>query len=217
MEACAVAAGSDKAGVARETRRPWRWRKTLAWREPGCRSRQPLRHFRQDRDAGGPAGALARIHTYVGSHRADDDPPAPLLREVLQARGHLGDVVIPPPAPVYSSILKTYSSLGSPGRNFSRAASVTSVRFVTAAAPFDGWFRGRASEASRRGAGRLERQEARRRLVELERDARARDDEVEGAAACRAPRRSTPNLSALLSTWTSQPNDSDMTSIGAEM
>ena len=36
--------------------------------------------------------------------------------------------------------MKTYSSLGSPGRNFSRAASVTSVRFVTAAAPFDGWF-----------------------------------------------------------------------------
>ena len=53
---------------------------------------QPLRHVREDRDAGGAAGALARIYTYVGPHRADDDAAAALLREVLQVGGHLGDV-----------------------------------------------------------------------------------------------------------------------------
>ena len=127
-----------------------------------------------------------------------------------------GDVVLPPSAPVYSSILAAEE--GSPGRNKRARRPSSSVRFVTAAAPFDGWFSWPGVESSPRGAGRLERQEARRRLVELERDARARHDEVPRAlAACRAPRRSTANLSALLSTWTSQPNDSDITSIGAEM
>ena len=53
---------------------------------------KPLRHVREDRDAGGAAGALARIHTYVGPHRADDDAAVALLREVLQVGGHLGDV-----------------------------------------------------------------------------------------------------------------------------
>ena len=44
---------------------------------------------REDRTQEGPP-ASARIHTHVGSHRADDDAPAPL--QVLQAGGHLGDV-----------------------------------------------------------------------------------------------------------------------------
>ena len=53
---------------------------------------QPLRHVREDRNPRRAAGLVARVHTYVGENRADDDAAAPLLREVLQVGGYLGDV-----------------------------------------------------------------------------------------------------------------------------
>ena len=115
--------------------------------------------------------------------------------------------------------MKTYSSLGSPGRNFSRAASVTSVRFVTAAAPFDGWFSWpgvRSVACAVQDAWSVRKHGA----ASWSSNATPAHATMKCHGCRLVPRTQamdSANLSALSSTWTSQPNASDMTNIGAEM
>ena len=50
------------------------------------------RHVREDRNSRRSSRLVAGLHPHVGENCPYDHIAAPLLREVLQARGHLGDV-----------------------------------------------------------------------------------------------------------------------------